>query len=497
MLKSMTAVSVFGAYVAGSVRRGGPRREIRSPFDGRVVAVVDEASEADIDEALAAAQAALAQTRALSSGQRAAICAEVGQRLAARREEFALAICDEAGKPISDAQAEVDRAVFCFELAAAEAVRGAAEGELLPMDLRPAGQGRLGLVRRVPVGPVAAISPFNFPLNLAVHKLAPALACGCPVVLKPASQTPTPVLRLAEIIGQTAWPQAALSVLPAGRAAADRLVTDDRCGLLTFTGSAAVGWDMKARAGRKRVVLELGGNAAVLIDDSVREEDLDAIVAKLVYGAFSYAGQKCISVQRIYVAGGAGSALAEAFEGRFLRATAGVRCGDPRDPAVLVGPMIDAGNAGRVEAWVDQAVARGAVVRCRGERRGNLVPPVVLSQVPADAAVCSEEVFGPVCLIERVPSFAAGVAAINASRFGLQAAVFTRDLGHSLRAFDELEVGAVILNDAPSFRMDHMPYGGVKESGLGREGIRCTIADMTEPRLLVTQSLPERSEAGR
>jgi glyceraldehyde-3-phosphate dehydrogenase (NADP+) len=490
MLQSMTAVSVFGAYVAGSARLGGPRRDIRSPYDGRVVASVQEAGEAEIEEALAAAEAAFAATRALSSQVRASICAEVGQRLSARRDELAGAICDEAGKPIGDALAEVDRAVFCFELAAAEAIRSAAEGELLPMDLRPAGQGRMGLLRRVPVGPVAAISPFNFPLNLAVHKLAPALACGCPVVLKPASQTPTPVLRLAEIIGQTAWPKGALSVLPAGRAAADRLVTDARCQLLTFTGSAAVGWDMKARAGRKRVVLELGGNAAVLIDDSLRPEDLDAIVEKLVYGAFSYAGQKCISVQRIYVVEGPGGGVAAEFERRFLSATAAVRCGDPRDPAVLVGPMIDAQNASRVEAWVDEALRRGAVALRRGERTGNVVSPSVLSRVPADAAVCCEEVFGPVCLIERVESFAAGIAAINASRFGLQAALFKRDLGHSLRAFDELVVGAVILNDAPSFRLDHMPYGGVKESGLGREGIRCAIADMTEPRLLVTCALP-------
>lgn len=493
MLQSMTAVSVFGAYVAGSARQSGPMREVRSPFDGRIVARVHDAGEAEIDEALAAAEATFAQTRALRSQQRATICVEVGQRLADRRDELAWAICEEAGKPLGDAQAEVDRAIFCFELAAAEAPRTAVEGELLPMDLRPAGQGRLGLVRRVPVGPVVAISPFNFPLNLAVHKLAPALACGCPVVLKPASQTPTPVLRLAEIIGQTAWPKGALSVLPVGRAAADRLVTDERPQLLTFTGSAQVGWDMKARAGHKRVVLELGGNAAVLIDDSVQPEDLDAIVAKLIYGAFSYAGQKCISVQRIYVVSGRERWLADAFEQRFVAAAAAVRCGDPRDPSVLVGPMIDGANAQRIERWVDEALQAGAHALYRGPRCGSVVAPVVLTQVRPDAAVCREEAFGPVCLIERVPTFEAGIAAINASRFGLQAALFTRDLGHSLRAFDELQVGAVILNDAPSFRMDHMPYGGVKESGLGREGIRSAIADMTEPRLLVTNVLPDHT----
>lgn len=492
MLQSMTAVSIFGAYVAGSFRRTGAAREIRSPFDQRPVACVHDAGAAEIEEALSAAAQSFAATRALSSQQRASICAEVAARLLARSEELAWAICDEAGKPISDARAEVERAVFCFELAAAEAQRAAVEGDLLPMDLRPPGQGRLGLLRHVPIGPVAAISPFNFPLNLAVHKVAPALAVGCPIVLKPASQTPTPVLRLAEIIQQTAWPSAALSVLPAGRQAADRLVSDDRPQLLSFTGSAAVGWDMKARAGRKRVVLELGGNAAVLIDETIHSEDLDEIVGKLIYGAFSYAGQKCISVQRIYVVARDGGCLADEFTRRFLAAVQAIRCGDPRDPEVLVGPMLDAANAQRIERWVAEAQAQGAQVLAQGNRQGNLIPPIVLTKVPMDAQVCSEEAFGPLCLIERVPDFSAGLAAINASRFGLQAAVFTRDLGHSLRAFDELVVGAIILNDAPSFRLDHMPYGGVKESGHGREGLRCAIADMTEPRLLVTRALPAR-----
>jgi acyl-CoA reductase-like NAD-dependent aldehyde dehydrogenase len=492
MLQSMTAVSVFGAYVAGSFRQTGTAREIRSPFDQRAVACVHDAGSAEIEEALAAAEQAFPATRALSSQQRANICAEVASGLAARRQEIALAICDEAGKPISDSRAEVDRAVFCFELAAAEAPRSAVEGELLPMDLRPVGQGRLGLLRRVPIGPIAAISPFNFPLNLAVHKVAPALAVGCPIVLKPASQTPTPVLRLAEIIQQTAWPKGALSVLPAGRQAADRLVSDDRPQLLTFTGSAAVGWDMKARAGRKRVVLELGGNAAVLLDESIHRDDLDDIVGKLVYGAFSYAGQKCISVQRIYIVARDGGQLADEFTRRFLHAVQSIKCGDPRDPDVLVGPMIDAANAQRIERWAAEAQEQGAQILAGGTRKGNLVPPIVLTQVPGKAQVASDEAFGPLCLIERVPDFSAGIAAINASRFGLQAAVFTRDLGHSLRAFDELVVGAVILNDAPSFRLDHMPYGGVKESGHGREGLRCAIADMTEPRLLVTHTLPPR-----
>ncbi len=484
------AVPRFFPSIAGQRSETAQRRLLRSPYDGRELAVVDEAGPAELEAALAAAERAAPTARALTSQQRADICAAVARGILAQKKELAQSICDEAGKPITDAQAEVERAALCFELAAAEAPRVAREGHLLPMDLRPQGRGRLGLTQRVPIGPIAAISPFNFPLNLAVHKVAPALAAGCPVILKPASQTPTPALRLAEIIAETAWPREALSVLPATRAAADVLITDPRCKLLTFTGSGAVGWDLKARAGQKRVVLELGGNAAVIIDETVTSADLDAIVAKLVYGAFSYAGQKCISVQRIYVVDREdGRRYAELCE-RLVAAARALRTGDPRDPGVIVGPMIDEKNARRVEEWIKEATAAGAQLLCGGSRQGSVVAPTVLAAVPADSRAACDEIFGPVCNLDRVPSFDAAVQAVNASRYGLQAALFTRDLGHGLRAFDELEVGAVILNEAPSFRIDHMPYGGVKESGLGREGIRNAIEDMTELRLLVTGTLP-------
>lgn len=486
---------MFGAYIAGAFRFTENRREVRSPYDGRVVATVCDAGPAEIEEALAAAEKAQAATAALSSEQRAAICAALAAAVRQHRDELATAICDEAGKPIGDAQAEVDRAAFCFELASAEAGRAAVEGQLLPMDLRAPGQGRLGLVRRVPIGPIAAISPFNFPLNLAVHKIAPALSAGCPVVLKPASQTPSVVLRLAELVSETNWPKGALSVVPATRAAADLLVTDERCKLLSFTGSGPVGWDMKARAGKKRVVLELGGNAAVIIDETVTSADLDAIVAKLVYGAFSHAGQKCISVQRIYVVSpaGAGGRLYGEFRERFVAAAKAAKVGDPRDAAVLIGPLIDEGNARRVESWIAEAQALGARLLCGGERRGpknTILPATVLESVPPQARAACEEIFGPVCNLEPVPSFDAALAAVNAGKFGLQAALYTRDLSHSLRAFAELQVGAVVLNEAPSFRIDHMPYGGVKESGFGREGLRYAIEEMTELRLLVTGTLP-------
>lgn len=484
------SVPQFHPFIAGQRRPAAQQRVVRSPYDGRELAVVGEAGPPELEAALAAAERGAQAARALSSQERAEICAAVGRGVLAHRDELAQAICNEAGKPITDAQAEVERAALCFELAAAEAPRVAREGHLLPMDLRPQGRGRLGLTQRVPIGPIAAISPFNFPLNLAVHKVAPALAAGCPVILKPASQTPTPALRLAEIIAATAWPPEALSVVPATRAAADVLVTDPRCKLLTFTGSGAVGWDLKARAGHKRVVLELGGNAAVIIDETVTSADLDVIIPKLTYGAFSYAGQKCISVQRIYVVdGNNGRRYAELCE-RLVAATRALRTGDPRDPAVIVGPMIDEANARRVEAWIQEATAAGAQLLCGGGRQGAVVTPTVLAAVPPDARVACDEIFGPVCNLDRVASFDAAVQAVNASRYGLQAAVFTRDLGHGLRAFDELAVGAVILNEAPSFRIDHMPYGGVKESGLGREGIRNAIEDMTELRLLVTGTLP-------
>jgi glyceraldehyde-3-phosphate dehydrogenase (NADP+) len=390
-------------------------------------------------------------------------------------------ICEESGKPITEAEAEVERAVHSFEIAAAEAER--IYGEIIPMDLRASSAGRWGLTRRFPAGPVAAISPFNFPLNLAVHKIAPALAAGCPVVVKPASQTPTSCLRLAEIIDGTAWPKGALSVVPATRAAADALTTDERFAVLSFTGSPEVGWDLKARAGKKRVVLELGGNAAVIVDESA---DLDLAVPKLVYGAFSYAGQKCISVQRVYVHARRFDELVE----RFVAATQRIRVGDPRDREVFVGPMIDEANARRVEEWVAEAVARGARLLLGGPRRGATLPPTVLTGVPSDVRLSCREVFGPTVNLERVASFDEAIARVNDSAYGLQCGVFTADLGHTFRAFERIVVGAVIVNDAPSYRIDHMPYGGVKESGFGREGIRHAIRDLTEERLLVVALPP-------
>jgi glyceraldehyde-3-phosphate dehydrogenase (NADP+) len=466
----------FPAYVAGAWRTTDEPKRLYAPFDGVHFATVSMCGERELEQAISAAVRAFAETRALPAYRRSAVCRQVAAGLAARKEEIAQGMVDESGKPVDDARAEVDRAIHCFELAAEEA--GRIGGEVIPFDLRPAGIGRTALTRRFPIGPIAAIAPFNFPLNLAVHKIAPAIAAGCPVVVKPATQTPTSCLRLAQIIDGTEWPKGGLSVLPCTREAADALTTDERFKLLTFTGSPAVGWRMKERAGRKKVVLELGGNAAVVVDEGA---DLERAIPKLIYGAFSYSGQKCISVQRIYAVG----AIHAPFIERFVEAARAVNVGDPRGEGVLVGPMIDEANAKRVERWVEEATARGARVLTGGPRRGTVVPPTVLCDVPRDCKVSCDEVFGPVCLIERAASFAEALERADDSVYGLQAGVFTPTLAHAMAAFERLEVGAVILNEAPSFRIDHMPYGGVKESGFGREGIRSAVHDMTEERLLV------------
>jgi glyceraldehyde-3-phosphate dehydrogenase (NADP+) len=469
------------AYVAGRFRQTSQTQALHAPYDGAWFISASFCGPAELEEAVAAAAASFDATRRMTSYERAGVLRQVGAGLQARAREFADTMVQESGKPIGDAEAEVARAVHTFEIAAAEAER--LYGEVIPMDLRPNAAGRLGLTRRFPVGPVLAITPFNFPLNLAVHKIAPAIAAGCPIVVKPAEQTPLSCLKLAELIDATAWPKGALSVVPCDRAVAAGLVGDERFSVLTFTGSQKVGWELKARAGKAKVVLELGGNAAVIVDASA---DLDLAIPRLVYGAFSYAGQKCISVQRLYVH----ARVWDDFVRRFVDAARAVKLGDPRDREALVGPMIDEKNARRIEEWIDEAVKGGAKVLLGGPRRDRLVPPTVLTQVPRTARLAAEEAFGPTVNLERIEGFAEGIRAVNDSRFGLQCGVFTRDLGNALAAFEQISVGAVIVNDAPSFRIDHMPYGGVKDSGLGREGVRYALRDYTEERLLVVDPPP-------
>ena len=414
---------------------------------------------------------------ALPAFRRAEILRSVAAGLAADREAIGRTIAGEAGKPLRDARTEVDRAAMTFEVAAEEARR--IGGELIPMDLAPHGQGRMAITRRVPVGPVAAISPFNFPLNLAAHKLAPAIAAGNPIVLKPATKTPLSALTLGRLLIEAGVPEGGVSVLPMARALGDRLVTDERFKLLTFTGSSAVGWDMKARAGRKRVILELGGNAGVIIDETA---DLNLALQRVAAGGFGFAGQSCISVQRVYVQ----NARFDEFASGLAARVSALKVGNPMDPDTDVGPMIDAGEVERIDAWVRAAVERGAQVLAGGRKVSDVIyAPTVLIDVPEDAAVCADEAFAPLVVLARFGKFEEALAAINRSAFGLQAGVFTSDLERALLAFDRIEAGGILVNDVPTYRIDHMPYGGVKASGLGREGPRYTIEEMTELRLLV------------
>ncbi len=434
------------------------------------------ATAEQLEEATRAAVDAAPVMRRLPVYERARILRAVSAGVAARREEIARVISREAGKPLRDALGEVDRATLTFRLGAEEAER--IEGEVLPLDLNVASTGRIGITRRFPVGPVAAISPFNFPLNLAAHKIAPAIAAGCPVVLKPPTKDPLTMLIVGEILVDAGLPAGALSILPMGRELGDRLVTDERFRLLTFTGSPAVGWAMKERAGKKKIVLELGGNAGAIVD---RTADLDWAVKRTLVGAFSFSGQVCISVQRLVIH----EEIWDAFVERFVAGAKALKVGDPLDPETVVGPMVDEGQARRIATWVDEAVAEGAQVLTGGQRQGTIYPPTVLANVDRASRVCAQEAFAPVVLLTPFRDLAEAFAIVNDSSFGLQAGLFTNDLAGAFAAFEELEVGGVILNDVPTYRIDNMPYGGVKDSGLGREGVRYAIEDMTEIRILV------------
>jgi glyceraldehyde-3-phosphate dehydrogenase (NADP+) len=462
-------------YLAGEFVEAGTPLEVRNPATGEQIATTFQAGPGELERATVAAVEAFEKTRRLASYERRDALAHVAQRITEHADELAELLTRESGKPIKDAKGEVARAALTFRTAGEEALR--ITGEWLPLDWNAANRGRSGIVRRYPIGPVAGISPFNFPLNLAAHKVAPAIAAGCSIVLKPPSKDPLVMLRVAEFLAETDLPAAAVSILPMDRPTGDALVGDERFKLLSFTGSPSVGWKMKAEAGKKKVVLELGGNAGAIVDETA---DLDWAVSRLVFGAFAYAGQVCISVQRIYVV----EAVWDAFVERFIAAVRQVKVGDPLDPATDLGPMVDRAAVERTHEWVTEALERGARALAGGEPDGQFYSPTVLVDVPADARVCGEEVFAPVVNLFGVPDFAAAVREINDSRFGLQCGVFTNDLERTLTAHDELDVGGVIVNDIPTWRIDPMPYGGVKDSGLGREGLRYSIEDMTEPRLL-------------
>jgi acyl-CoA reductase-like NAD-dependent aldehyde dehydrogenase len=474
-MATRVAAPTVPIYLAGDFVEAGSPLEVRNPATGELVATTFQAGPQELERATQAAVEAFEKTRRLASFERRDALAHVAQRIAQHTDELAELLTRESGKPIKDARGEVARAGLTFRTAGEEALR--INGEWLPLDWNAANRGRSGIVRRYAIGPVAGISPFNFPINLAAHKVAPAIAAGCSIVLKPPSKDPLVMLRIAQFLAETDLPKGAVSILPMDRPTGDALVGDDRYKLLSFTGSPSVGWKMKAEAGKKKVVLELGGNAGVIVDETA---DLDWAVNRIVFGAFAYAGQVCISVQRIYVV----QSVFDEFQRRFVERVQSVKVGDPLDPATDLGPMVDDRAVQRTHTWVREALDAGANALTGGEPDGRYYPPTVLVDVPKDARVCGEEVFAPVVNLFGVPDFAAAVREINDSQFGLQCGVFTNDMERTLQAHDELEVGGVIVNDVPTWRIDPMPYGGVKDSGLGREGLRWSIDDMTEPRLL-------------
>jgi glyceraldehyde-3-phosphate dehydrogenase (NADP+) len=464
-------------YLAGSWERSGQPLPVTCPYDNSLVGTTWLAGEDEFERATKAAVDAAPVMRKLPAYERAAILMRAHAELVARREEIGRTIAGEVGKALRDALAEADRGTQTFHVAAEEARR--IGGEVIPMDLAPHGVGRVAFTRRYPIGPVAGISPFNFPFNLTAHKLAPAIAAGDPIVLKPASKTPLSALILAEALDHAGLPKGALSVLPMSRQVGDHLVTDERYKLLTFTGSSAVGWAMKARAGKKKVVLELGGNAGVIVDETA---DIEHAVRRVVVGGFSLAGQSCISVQRVFVH----TAVFERFAALLVARLEGLKLGDPLDPATDIGPMIEESEAARIESWVNEAVGAGATALTGGRRVAPaMYAPTVLTDVPETAKVCAQEVFAPVVGLYRFSDFSDALARLNRSSYGLQAGVFTNDLLRTLTAMDVLEVGGVMVNDVSAWRIDHMPYGGVKDSGIGREGPRYAIEEMTEQKIIV------------
>jgi len=475
MAVTQTRLGEFGIQIGGSRRETGETYEIRSPYDDSTVAVVHRATPDDVEEAIANAVTAFETTRHLPSWQREQILTQISQGIAARREEIGETIALEAGKPLKTALVEVDRAVFTFKIAAEESKR--IYGEIVPLDWLPGNEGRRAEIRRVPLGPIAGISPFNFPLNLVAHKVAPALAAGNPILLRPASQTPLAALKLAEIISQTDWPKDGFAVLPCTTDTARPLVEDDRIKLLTFTGSPVVGWSLKGKAGRKRVTLELGGNAAVIVND---DADVEYAAERIAWGGFTNAGQTCISVQRVFVH----EKIYDRFTQELVRRVEALKVGDPLDPDVDVGPVIDAGNAERIEEWLDEAKEAGAEVLTGGERENSVWRPTVLAGAPETARVSCEEVFAPLLGVTKFSDVDKAIDAAGRSQFGLQGGIFTNDVRVIEKAFDRIDVGGLMVNDVPTFRIDHMPYGGVKSSGLGREGLRYAIEEMTELKLL-------------
>ncbi|MEH6575723.1 MAG: aldehyde dehydrogenase family protein [Amphritea sp.] len=469
-------------YLANEAVFANEDLEITDKYSGEVATRVALADAAVIDKAIGAAAASQEAMRSMAPYERQAILNHCVKRFEERFEEIAQALCVEAGKPIKDSRGEVTRLIDTFRIAAEESVRMG--GEIMNLEITPRAKGYTGMYKRVPIGPCSFISPFNFPLNLAAHKVAPAIAVGCSFVLKPASRTPIGALIIGEILAETDLPKGAFSILPCSRNGAELFTVDERLKLLSFTGSPDVGWALKASAGKKSVVLELGGNAACIVDE---DADIDDAIERIVFGAFYQSGQSCISVQRILVH----EKRYDDFKQKFAKKVASLPMGDPKDENTFIGPMIALSEANRLKGWVDEALEKGAGLLCGGEQNGTMLAATVLENVPATASVYTEEAFGPVVTLGKFSNFNDALKEVNNSKFGLQAGVFTRDIYKAHKAWDELEVGGVVIGDVPSWRVDNMPYGGVKDSGLGREGIKFAMEDMTELRLMVIRQAPE------
>jgi len=454
-------------YLANEPVAANTDLEVTDKFSGEVATRVAMADAQAIDAAIGHAVNAQAALREFAPYKRQAVLEHCVKRFRERFDELAMALCIEAGKPINDSKGEVTRLIDTFKVAAEESVR--IDGGMINLEIAPRAAGYHGYYKRVPIGPCSFISPFNFPLNLTAHKVAPAIAAGCPFVLKPASRTPVGALIMGEILAETDLPKGAFSILPAHRDGADLFTTDERFRLLSFTGSPAVGWELKKKAGKKKVILELGGNAAAVVD---RDQ----------------AGQSCIGVQRIL----AHADIYDALREKLIAKTKSLKMGDPKDEKTFVGPMISESEAKRLAGWMDAAVAGGAKIVAGGGVDGAMFEATLLENVKRDQDLYRKEAFGPVAILEKFTDFEKALEIVNDSDFGLQAGVFTDSLAHTNRAWDALEVGGVVINDVPSFRVDNMPYGGVKDSGLGREGIRYAIEDMTELRLMVVRDVPKK-----
>ncbi|HTV84088.1 MAG TPA: aldehyde dehydrogenase family protein [Dyella sp.] len=468
-------------YLANQAQTSKTMMDVLDKFSGKVATRVAVPDAGATEKAIKAAVKAAAPMRDFRPWARQAVLQHCAKRFEERKDELALALCIEAGKPIKDSAGEVTRLIETFRIAAEEAVR--LNGETLNLQLASRLDGYHGYTRRVPVGPVSFITPFNFPLNLVAHKVAPAIAAGCPFVLKPSEKTPIGALIMGQILAETDLPKGAFSVLTLDGKSAGPLVEDPRLKLLSFTGGQ-IGWDLKARAGHKKVTLELGGNAACIVDGDQKSR-LDKVIDRLIFGAFYQSGQSCISVQRIY----AHESLYDELKKRLVDAVKKLKAGDPRKKDVFLGPMIDEAAAQRLQGWIDEAQKAGGKILCGGKRKGNMLEATLMENVPGDAKVNRMEAFGPFALMAPFKRIGDAIAMVNDSDFGLQAGIFTDSLDHAMRAWNELEQGGVVVNDVPSFRVDNMPYGGVKLSGIGREGVRYAIEDMTEIRLMVMREV--------